>query len=399
MQQNQSTPGNLLKNVNLRIIFLITLMAVLGVSSIAPAFPKIQQELNISKAAIGLLIIVFTLPGVFLTPVLGVLADRLGRKTVLVPSLLLFGVAGGICALTRDFELLLLFRFFQGTGAAALGSINVTLIGDLFSGKQRTEAMGYNASVLSIATASYPFLGGLLATFGWYLPFVLPLFALPVAMLVLFKLNNPEPSREQHLKDYLKSAFSSLKNKEAIFYFSASMVVFIVLYGSYLTYLPILLAERFDASSFQIGLVMACMSIATAITSSQAGRLARRFGERRLLFASFLIYAIAMGLIPFVFNIWILLLPVMFYGLGQGVNMPALLALLTGLAPLEYRAAFMSMNGMVLRLGQTLGPVVMGGAFVIGGLELTFWAGSGLALLMFVLLSTARFKPRENVPF
>lgn len=84
------------------------------------------------------------------------LADRYGRKKILVPSLMLFGIAGGACMFTRDYHILLICRFFQGTGAASLGALNVTVIGDLYSGKERTTAMGYNASVLSIGTATYP---------------------------------------------------------------------------------------------------------------------------------------------------------------------------------------------------------------------------------------------------
>jgi hypothetical protein len=131
----------------------VTLMAVLGSSSVSPAFPKVVAELGISPGQVGLLITVFTLPGVFLTPVSGVLSDKFGRKTVLIPSLLLFGVAGGACALARDFELLLGLRVLQGVGAAALGATNVTLIGDLFAGRERTAALGYNSSVLSAGTA------------------------------------------------------------------------------------------------------------------------------------------------------------------------------------------------------------------------------------------------------
>jgi MFS transporter, ACDE family, multidrug resistance protein len=47
-------------------------MAVLGVSSVIPAFPTIVRELNVSSGQVGLLITVFTLPGILLTPVLGV---------------------------------------------------------------------------------------------------------------------------------------------------------------------------------------------------------------------------------------------------------------------------------------------------------------------------------------
>jgi MFS family permease len=88
----------------------------------------------------------------------------LGRKKIIVPSLLLFGIAGTACAFARDFNLLLLLRLLQGIGAASLLSLSVTLIGDLYAGDRRANAMGYNASVTSIGTAIYPTVGGALAT-------------------------------------------------------------------------------------------------------------------------------------------------------------------------------------------------------------------------------------------
>ena len=90
---------------NIQIIFGVTLMAVMGVSSIAPVFPRLVQELGVTTGQIGLLITFFTLPGIFLAPVLGLLADRFGRKRVLGPSLFLFALAGAACAFTNDFSL------------------------------------------------------------------------------------------------------------------------------------------------------------------------------------------------------------------------------------------------------------------------------------------------------
>ena len=84
-----------MKDLNLHVVWGVTLMAVLGISSATPAFPRIVQELGSSPGQLTLLITFFTLPGVFLTPVAGVLSDRFGRKTILVPSLLLFGIVGG----------------------------------------------------------------------------------------------------------------------------------------------------------------------------------------------------------------------------------------------------------------------------------------------------------------
>jgi MFS family permease len=71
-----------------------------------------------------------------------VLADRVGRKKIFVPSLVLFGIAGTDCAFARDFNLLLWFLFLQGIGAASLHSLTIALISDLYSGTRRTTAIG-----------------------------------------------------------------------------------------------------------------------------------------------------------------------------------------------------------------------------------------------------------------
>jgi len=374
------------RDLNLQIIFAITLMAVLGVSSISPAFTSVSQRFNISETSVGLLITVFTLQGVFLTPFFGVLADRWGRKKVLVPSLFLFAIAGGACAFAPNFNILLLFRFFQGIGAASLGSLNQTLIGDIYTGKERAAAMGYNASVLSIGTASYPVLGGALAMFGWYYPFLLPLLAIPIALIVIFKLNNPEPKNTQNLGKYLITAAKYINNRQVYALFTAATVTFIILYGAYITYFPFIIGGL-GGSPFITGMVMFSMSITTALTSAQLGNLIKRFSAPKLLKTAFLIYAVALFMVPFANDILFLLIPTFIFGIGHGINLPSNQTILASLAPMEYRAAFMSLNGMVLRLGQTLGPLVMGLMFTLGGITSIFFAGCVLAIFVMFLLS------------
>lgn len=266
---------------NLTIIFLTTLMAVMGVASISPAFPSIVEHFNLSPTQVTLLITVFTFPGIFLSPVAGVLADRLGRKTILLPSLLLFGIAGLGCFFTNDWKILLVLRFFQGIGAAPLGSLNVTLIGDLFSGEKRGEVMGYNVSVLSTGTALFPFIGGTLAMAGWQYPFALPILAIPTALLAIFWLKNPEPKKQQNLKKYLISTWKIINQKTVWGLFIINVLVFVVLYGAILSYLPQLMAERFQSSSFQIGLFTGGFSIITAITSSQIKWINRKIKPKK----------------------------------------------------------------------------------------------------------------------
>ncbi len=377
----------LLKDSNLYIIFMVTLLAVMGVASITPAFPAMIKFFHITSKQVGWLIVVFTLPGIALTPIMGVLADRLGRKAILIPSLFVFGLAGFACTFMRTFESLLILRFIQGIGAATLGSLNITLIGDLYTGPRRATAMGYNASVLSIGTAAYPAIGGAIAMFGWFYPFVLPLLAIPAGIIVILGLKNPEPQRGVELKAYLKSAWKNINQQSVWGLFIANIVVFIMLYGALLTYFPLLLEKELNANSLNIGLAMSAMSFSTAVVSSQLGRLRKKFESKSLLFASFVFYAVALFFIPLAHS-WIMIFAsVVVFGIAHGMNIPNIQTMLVGYAPMKERAAFMSINSMVLRIGQTLGPLVIGLFFTLGSFRMAFWGGSVLSLLMVAVIA------------
>lgn len=381
------TASAVYRDPNLRILFAVTLMAVLGVASVTPAFPTMQRALGVTPQQTGLLITVFTLPGVVATPLLGIMADHVGRKRILVPSLFLFALAGAALPLAGSMDMMLVFRFLQGVGAASLGSLNVTIIGDLYSGRRCTAAMGYNASILSVGTAAYPAIGGALATLSWRYPFFLPLLAIPVALLVVFRLDSPEPLTHQGLREYLTNAFASIANRRIGGLFFASLATFVLLYGAYMAYLPFLLAGSFQASAFAIGVIMSSSSIATALMASRLSLLVRRFPEPVLILAAFLLYALALVMVPWVPNLWLFLVPTTIFGIAQGMNTPSIQSLLARLAPPQHRGAFMSLNGMVLRLGQTLGPLVMGAAYAAWGIGGVYRLGAVLALLTAGILS------------
>ncbi|NBB77258.1 MAG: MFS transporter [Bacteroidetes bacterium] len=382
----QTKEASLLKDINLYIIFGVTLTAVMGVSSVAPAFPSIARSLDVSTNKIGLLITFFTLPGIIFTPIFGILADRLSRKIILVPSLFLFGIAGTACAFATSFNELLLFRAFQGIGSAALGVLNLTLIGDLYFGHRRATVMGYNGSVLSIGTALYPAIGGALAIMGWFYPFFLSLLAIPVGLFALFFLDQNKDESDVGIRLYLSEIKSALLSKTVIGLFISMFLTFIILYGGYITFFTILLDEKFAKSSFMIGVILSGSSIVTAFTSAQLGKLTKRFRERTLIRTAATLYLVIFLMIPTVDNIWYFVVPIALFGVAQGINIPSILNLLTGFAPKDFRAAFLSINWMVMRIGQALGPYLLGLAYLYINVEGTFYF-TALTAAIFVLVS------------
>lgn len=89
-----------------------------------------------------------------------------------------------------------------------------------------------------------------------------------------------------------------------------------------------------------------------------------------------------MTLFSFSSSYWFIVLPALLYGVAQGMVLPTIQTLLVGFAPYQQRAAFMSLNSMVLRIGQTAGPVVIGFAYALGGIQYAFLGGSVVALIM-----------------
>jgi len=384
--QEKKSKRRIYLDTNLQIIFGVTLTYIMGVSSITPAFPRMVQELNISVKDIGLLITFFTFPGILLTPLLGFLADRWGRKRIIIPFLILFGIAGGLCFFVRDFKLLLILRLIQGIGAAPLGSLTVTIIGDLYSRKELVAAMGYNSSVRSIGSASYPAIGGALAMMGWHYPFILPVIAIPIGFFVLFNLKIPEPENKLHIREHLNIVWKKLRNRQVVRLLVIGIIIFVMLFGSYMTCFPLLLGNSFAASPLIIGLIMASVSLVAAFTSSQLGKIIKLFSRKAILKISFILYTLALLIIPLLSQLWLFFIPVIIFGIAHGMSIPVIQALFAEAAPLKYRATFMSVSGMTFRIGQTLGPLLMGMVISIWGIGGAFYAGAVLSVAMFIII-------------
>jgi len=389
-KERQEEPPALGRDSRLYVIFGITLIGVMGVAAIAPAFPAIAEQLRLSPRQTGLLITVFTVPGIVMAPSLGMLADRFGRRRIIIPSLLLFALAGCACAFIPTFEVLLVLRIVQGSGASALTSMSVTLIGDLYSGERQSAAIGYNASVLSVGTAVYPALGGVLAGISWQLPFLLSALALPVGAAVALLI--PPTGRghdhsQSHNQDRKSSAGGQLRQvlrhaagSGILVLFGLGLLQFILLYGAYMSYVPFLLSDRFGASSGTTGAVMATMSLATALMASQNRRVTAGMSLALRLSAAFVLIGGALALFVLLPRLLLIPLAAVLYGFGQGIIIPAVQGTIATRTPLELRASTITVNAMAIRIGQTVGPLTAGALYAGLGLNWTFLLAAGLAL-------------------
>jgi MFS family permease len=362
-------------------------MAILGLTSVNPAFPMIARDLSITPEKTGLLLALFTLPGILLTPVFGLLADKFGRKKVLIFSLFLMGVAGLFCGFTKDFNILLSFRVLQGVGSSSLGALNIALIGDIYKEELMPKVLGYNNAVLNIGTGVFPIIGGALAQFNWQYVFYLNGFAIVLALILLFNFKEPERKKSQK-ENYLAALVTNLKQKNILFIFGLSIFVYIILFGSYLTYLPFIADINFSVEPVYIGLLFSGMSFTNAFVSIFFGKILKKYPAKSLFIYSFSLYAVALFMIPIVPSWQLLFIPTILFGLAHGVNLPNIQTRLIRNSNPAQRGILISLNRTFSQTGQTLGPVI-GGAILaaplLGGLPSVFYFSAGLSGIIFII--------------
>ncbi len=385
-RRKQGADRPLYHDRNLLILFGVTATSMLGTSSITPAFPLIMQAFHIDSQQAGLLITVNTLPGIFLSPVAGILADRVGRKRLLVPSLILFALAGAACVMTQSFVMLMVFRFLQGCAAAPLGALNNTVIGELFTGRKRMEAMGYNASVQSSLMLGYPILGGAVALAGWHWPFLLALVGLPAAWMVWFHLKNPEPKHALPMGEYLGSALKGIANRRMAALFLCNLMTTSVSFGVLVVYLTFLIAHRFGGSSLEIGIIVGFSPVISTIMSTQAVRIRRLLTFRQMIVIGLILSGVGVSLNVSMPGLWYLLIPAFIRGLAQGVLNPSVNTLVAEFAPHDTRAAVMALNSTMFRIGQTIAPPIFGLIYAVGGMDVVFHAGTAMLVLTAIVV-------------
>lgn len=368
------------------LAFGMTTCMIMGNNSVVPIIPLMREVFDVSAASATLLITAFTLPGIVFSPVSGLLADRYGRKPVAVASLVLFCLGGLLCFAAPTFPLLLLCRFIQGLGGAAFGVLNSTIIADAFPRTELNRLMGYNGTVLSLSSAVYPFAGGVLAMFGWRMTFFLPLIALPVLLLAL-RTPLAGPGSNAGFAEYIREAWRVSRTPRNVILFTLTFFTFVMLYGPMISCLPMMARDVFLLNTAAIGSITVASSLGAAVMASQLGRLSRRYSSARLMGIAQVFYIAALVLFPFMTNPWMLALPAILFGFGQGLNVSSILAALVADAPPAQRGAIMAANGMLLRLGQTTGPVLFGVITAGFGFSISFFAGAALACLMLALIA------------
>lgn len=377
----------------------VTVTGILANTLIAPVLPDIERAFDASPVELGAVVALASLPGIVLAPVIGVLADRFGRRAVLVPCLVLFGLGGLMAMVAPTLGVLLLARFAQGSGGAGLVNLAVVILGDTFDGTARARAIGRNAAVLTGGLAIIPFIGGLLSALGgWRLAFAPYALALPVAFAVQRTLSRDRPSVATALGVQLRETRPYITSINAIAMIGAGFCSFVIIFGLGLTALPLHLDREFGLGAAGRGLVLGIPAAASVVVSLRMGRLVARFGTWSLVVSGFVVFTVALVGIATMPVFGLVVVATVLFGVGEALTFVPLQTYATEIAPAAYRGVVVAFLVAGARAGQSAGPIGSGSFIGVASTDAAFLSGAAFSGAIALTIAGSRARVRDRIP-
>lgn len=346
----------------------VPFVLVLANSMIIPVLPDLQKGMDISLFQAGLLITAFSIPGGLSIPIGGYLADHVGRKKVIIPSLALYGLGGLIAALAplffdQPYWAIFGGRVVQGLGAGGMSQVAMALVGDIYQSRERSQALGILEFSNGIGKVISPILGAAVGLLIWYAPFyVYPVLAWSSAVAAWLLVQEPKQTGARDMKapryfKALKKVWHRIGVSVSLTYLAGFVGLFL-LFGV-LSWFSDVLERSFDIRGFNKGLVIAVPVLVMAATSYGFGILYQKTLRPYMKWGAVLglvLGALGLGLVLPAGSVWSMVGAISLLGLGNGIMLPGLNNLITGCTHTEERGMVTGLYGTVRFFGAALGP-------------------------------------------
>jgi len=354
----------------------LLLLVLIGISSIGPvtlngvlpANTVIMQEFSVSYALVQAVVTVY-LVAIFVSQlILGSLADRFGRRPIMIAALMIFTVGSALCATATSMEMLLLYRFIQGFGGAVCMFLPRTIVRDIYPVDKAASMIGYMTTAMMVAPLFGPAAGGWITdNFNWRLIYVgLAVFGCLLVLLAYsFQYETLKARQlsvvEQDRGKVSRPYFELLNSRR----FQGYMILHAGAVGVYFTFLagaPFVAMESRGLSASQYGIWFAMVAIGYLSGNLIAGRFSVRVGAVRM---------IKLGLIPliggtvlfWVFSGWqhpiALFLPMNIIAISNGMSLPNMVSLAMSIRP-ELSATASGLTGSAQMFCGVLCTLIVG---------------------------------------
>jgi DHA1 family bicyclomycin/chloramphenicol resistance-like MFS transporter len=382
------------------IVALLTMIGPFTIDTYLPSFPAIEAEFEVSRALLSQSMAFYLAAFAISTLVWGPLSDRLGRRTVVISTLLLYLFASVGCALAGDYAGFLFCRLLQGVAAGGGLAAGRTMIRDVHSPQNAQRAMSRVMMLFALAPAVAPMIGGWLEdAFGWRSVFYfLATYSALMLMMIL-------PWVQETLHTSMRQSFHPLNVARVYGHtlihrrFQSLVFMLACYFGGMFLYIagaPTVVFDFLKLDVNDFGILFVPLVGGLICGAWLSGHLAHRWHADRtiklaltlMIVGAVLNTAQALYLSPLVVTT---IIPLVFYTTGIGIAMPAMTVLSLDCFP-HNRGAASAMQGFVQMMGNAL---IASLAVPLLG-HRPDWLASGQLSLIVIALLLWRYLPAPS---
>lgn len=381
------------------VLFFIVFIDLLGFGIIIPQLPFYGVDFGASPAAVTLLMSCYSLAQFFMSPVLGRLSDRIGRRPVLLVSMICSCLAYLWLGFASTLWMLFAARLLAGAGAGNISAAQA-YVTDITSPEARAKGMGMIGAAFGLGFTIGPWLGGVVAGSNptpqdlqrpAFLAAALSALAF-ILVIAILKESLPQtgaPPRANRW-ELARSSMGRPMLRLLILLFFAITAAFAGMETTFALWTK----DAFGWGPKQVGWLfffVGCVLI--VVQGVLIGPLSRRLGEARLVLIGSAAIALGLAMVTLAANLPVLLIASACLALGMGLLNPSINSLISRQAGVEERGGIMGVAQSGASLARVAGPAVAGPLFEFLGRNAPYYAG---ALVMVAVLGLALRLPREH---
>ena len=343
-------------NVQGALLLFGSCLPVLGAVLIAPVLPRMHAHFAETPGVAVLVPVALTLPALviaLLAPLAGLLADRVGRRSLLLASMLLYSLCGLLPLWLDSLALIVASRAGIGLAEAGIMTCCTTLMGDYFDGQRRARLFALQMVVTSLSAAVFMGLGGALGESDWRSPFVLYAAGMLCLPLMAAMLWEPRVARSAcQVTAHSRFPWATLAPLYLLTGLAGVSLFIVPVQAGYLLQLL-----HVDAPQ-QVGLTMGANQLGV-LAGALAFRLLARLAACRLLALGFAMAGLGGGLMALASSHAPVVVAVLVNGLGVGLLLPTLITLVMQQVGFEQRGRATGGFTAAIFAGEFVSPLLV----------------------------------------
>jgi multidrug resistance protein len=389
-------PGTRPSHASRLILFLTVFIDLLGFGIVIPFLPLFAERMNISAGGIGLILAAYSAAQLVCAPILGRVADRIGRRPVIMLGLFGSSVSYVIYGFAGSFAMLLLSRAIHGMCAATVSTAQA-YIADTTAESERARGMGMIGAAFGLGFVLGPAIGGLLGHASLRTP-VFFAAALTFANLIFAALELPEshPPEPGAKIDLLAAVgrfagFSrDLANPLRLRMFTTAFLLTTAMAAFEVTF-AIMIPAVYGYGALGVGVLLAYAGLVQAVAQGYLlGKFVARAGERTVLMTGVLVFVIGIAPLASLGSHAALMIFLALLSLGYGFASPAIATLISKGAERHLQGEVLGLNQSAMSLARIAGPIGGGLAYQFFGPAAPYLASAALAAAALALLPARR---------